>query len=156
MADADILTLDILTPQGRVDLRVGEDDKLGSKGAAEPIKVDGVELPGALGEMGVRPRHIPFMSPLLPGVVRFRWDGSDRRFAVGAGFVEISEDGNVTLLTERAIPAFKVDVAAARVQREEIARAIQQMPHAALTDPALLELFAKRDWVEAQLRAAQA
>jgi F-type H+-transporting ATPase subunit epsilon len=147
------LTLDILTPQGRVDLAAG--DKPGSKGAIEPVTVEGVELPAALGEMGVLPGHIPFLTPLVPGVVRFRLNGQNVRLAVGAGFVEISETGVVTLLTERALRSGQIDVAAAREQRDEIAREIQKLPNAALTDPELLELLARRDWVEAQLRAAQ-
>jgi F-type H+-transporting ATPase subunit epsilon len=154
---AEHLNLDILTPQGRVDLRVG--DKPGdksSKGTVEAIAVEGVELPAALGEMGVRPQHIPLLTPLVPGVVRFRLDGQDRRIAVGAGFVEISEAGLVTLLTERAVRSWEVDVPAARQQREEIAREIQQHAGAAITDAKLLELFARRDWLDAQLRAAQA
>jgi F-type H+-transporting ATPase subunit epsilon len=148
------LNLDILTPQGRVDLRVGE--KQPAKGTPEAVSVEGVELPAALGEMGVRPQHVPFLTPLVPGVVRFRLDGQDRRIAVGAGFVEISESGVVTLLTERAVRSWDVNVEALRGQREEIAREIQSHAGAALTDPKLLELFARRDWVEAQLRAAQA
>jgi F-type H+-transporting ATPase subunit epsilon len=75
---------------------------------------------------------------------------------VGAGFVEISEAGVVTLLTERAVRSWEVDVAAARQQREEIAREIQQHAGDAITSATLLELFARRDWAEAQLRAAQA
>jgi F-type H+-transporting ATPase subunit epsilon len=147
------LTLDILTPQGRVDL--GSGDKQG-KGPSEPVEVEGVELPAALGEMGVLPGHIPFLTPLVPGVVRFKLSGQDLRIAVDSGFVEISEDGVVTLLTARALRSSQIDVAAAREQRDEIAREIQKHPNAALTDPELLELFARRDWVEAQLRAAQA
>ncbi len=157
---AETLELDILTPQGRVDLRQGDGDKAGAKGPASSlimgVAVEGVELPAALGEMGVRPRHIPFLTPLVPGVVRFRFDGQDRRIAVGAGFVEISEAGVVTLLTERALRSWEVDVAKAREQREEIAREIQKHPTAAITDPVVLELFARRDWIDAQLRAAQA
>lgn len=155
---AEHLNLDILTPQGRVDLRVGDKpgDKSGAKGAIEAVAIEGVELPAALGEMGVRPQHIPLLTPLVPGVVRFRLDGQDRRIAVGAGFVEISETGVVTLLTERALRSWEVDAAAVREQREQIAREIQKHAGAAITDATLLELFARRDWVDAQLRAAQA
>ncbi|HVH99244.1 MAG TPA: hypothetical protein VM869_11050, partial [Enhygromyxa sp.] len=79
---AELLNLDILTPDGRVDLRLAEGGKpAGEKG---PIEVEGVQIPAALGELGVRPRHIPFLTPVVPGVVRFRYDGADRRMAVGA------------------------------------------------------------------------
>src|SRR5690606_5315922 len=115
---AEYLNLDILTPDGRVDLRLAEGQKpSGEKG---PIEVDGVELPAALGELGVRPRHIPFLTPVMPGVVRFRYGGADRRVAVGAGFLEISEDGVVTLLTERAVRSWEVEVEQTRKQLDEI------------------------------------
>ena len=151
---AEYLSLDILTPDGRVDLRVGEGDKPG--GEKGPIEVDGVELPAALGEMGVRPRHIPFLTPVKPGVVRFRHGGSDRRMAVGAGFLEISEDGVVTLLTERAVRSWEVEVEQTRKQLDEVNRELEQHRQASIEDATVLKLEARRDWLNAQLRAAQA
>lgn len=149
---AETLNLDILTPDGRVDLHVGRNDKSGEKG---PIEVEGVELPAALGEMGVRPRHIPFLTPLVPGVVRFRFKNEDRRLAVGSGFVEISETGVVTLLTERALRSWEVDVDKVRAQRDEVLAEIKQHGNEPIGDATMLKLTAQRDWLEAQLRAAQ-
>jgi F-type H+-transporting ATPase subunit epsilon len=151
---ADYLSLDILTPDGRVDLRLGEGDK--PKGSIVPIEVEGVELPAALGEMGVRPRHIPFLTPLIPGVVRFRYDGNARRMAIGSGFLEISEDGTVTLLTERAVRSWDIKVDEARTELDEVLAEIKKNAQAAIDDATLLKLKARRDWLEAQLRAAQA
>lgn len=151
---AEYLNLDILTPDGRVDLRLAEG---GGKSSAEkgPIEVEGVELPAALGEMGVRPRHIPFLTPVVPGVVRFRYAGSDRRMAIGAGFLEISETGVVTLLTERAVRSWEVKADEVRKQLDEVTAELKQHAHAAVDDAAVLKLQARRDWLDAQLRAAQ-
>lgn len=152
---AEYLNLDILTPNGRVDLRAGQS---GSKPGADkgPIEVEGVELPAALGEMGVRPRHIPFLTPLVPGVVRFRFAGEDRRLAVGQGFVEISEAGTVTLLTERAVRSWEVDSESVRKQRDAVVDEMKQHAGEPINDATMLKLIARRDWLEAQLRAAQA
>ena len=152
---AEYLSLDILTPDGRVDLRAREgEDK--SKDEAEAIEVEGVELPAVLGEMGVRPHHIPFLTPLLPGVVRFRWEGEDRRMAIGTGFLEVSEDGVVTVLTERARRSWEVDVEAVRGQRDEIDEQLEARKPVSIDDAEVLKLQARREWLDAQLRAAQA
>jgi len=150
---AELLNLDILTPDGRVDLRLAEGGKpAGEKG---PIEVEGVQIPAALGELGVRPRHIPFLTPVVPGVVRFRYDGADRRMAVGAGFLEISETGVVTLLTERAVRSWEVKVDDARKDLDEVNGELKQHAQAAIDDATVLKLKARRDWLDAQLRAAQ-
>ncbi len=150
---AEYLSLDILTPDGRVDLRLVEGGK--PSASVTPIEVEGVQLPAALGEMGVRPRHIPFLTPVVPGVVRFRYEGSDRRMAVGAGFLEISEDGVVTLLTERAVRSWDVKQDEVRTEYEGVVDEIKQHAQDAIDDALLLKLKARRDWLDAQLRAAQ-
>lgn len=152
---ADYLSLDILTPDGRVDLRSSEesDSPAGEQG---PIEVEGVELPGALGELGVRPRHIPFLSPVIPGVVRFRYEGQDRRLAVGSGFLEISEDGVVTVLTSRARRSWEVDTSEVKSEREELTEELKKHASDPIDDAAVLKLKSRRDWLDAQLRAAQA
>jgi F-type H+-transporting ATPase subunit epsilon len=150
---AEYLNLDILTPDGRVDLRLAEAGKPG--GEKGPIEVEGVELPAALGEMGVKPRHIPLLTPVVPGVVRFRYAGSDRRMAVGSGFLEISETGVVTILTERARRSWEVDVEDVRKQIAEVTAELEQHRQAAIDDATVLKLRARRGWLDAQLRAAQ-
>ena len=152
---AEQLQLDILTPDGRVDLRLGEGGKKSGKDQG-PIEVEGVELPAALGEMGVRPRHIPFLTPVVPGVVRFRYEGEDRRLAVGAGFLEVSEAGVVTILTDRALRSWEVELDAARTEHEAVMTELKQHAGASIQDATMLKLNAQRAWLDAQLRAAQA
>ena len=152
---AEHLNLDILTPDGRIDLRATKPSKSSSK-TAEPIEVEGVELPAALGEMGVRPRHIPFLTPVKPGVVRFRYGGADQRMAVGAGFLEIAEDGTVTILTERALRSSEIVVDEVRKQHAEVLAELKEHAQSSIEDATVLKLLARRDWLEAQLRAAAA
>ena len=149
---AEYLNLDILTPDGRIDLRLAEGDKPSRK--SDPIEVEGVELPAALGEMGVRPRHIPFLTPVVPGVVRFRYEGKDQRLAVGRGFVEISESGGVTILTSQARRSWGVEVDEARKELGEIESELAKHKSSSLEDATVLKLKTQRDWLDAQLRAA--
>ncbi len=150
---ADFLSLDILTPQGRIDLRMNESGKTGATNG--PIEVEGVEIPAALGELGVLPGHIPFLTPIVPGVVRFRFEGSDRRIAVGQGFLEISETGVVTLLTERAVRAWEVPVDKIKPERDSLAEQLRNNA-SSIDDAETVKARSRHDWLDAQLRAAQA
>lgn len=147
------ISLDILTPNGRVDLRASAADQPGKEQG--PIEVEGVLIPAALGELGVLPGHIPFLTPVVPGVVAFRFDGADRRIAVGQGFLEISETGAVTLLTERVARHWEVEVDKAKAERGEIDNAIKAKA-GAIDDVEVVKLRNRFEWLDAQLRAVQA
>ena len=67
-----------------------------------------VVIPGVEGEMGVYPMHIPVMTAIKPGELRIIKDGQESDFAVGEGFVEITQT-SVTVLTDMAIEASHID-----------------------------------------------
>jgi ATP synthase F1 epsilon subunit len=134
------LTLDLLTPTG--PLRAG-------------LSVDGVELSGILGELGILPDHEALVTAVVPGVLRFREGERSARIAVGSGFLEIAADGQVHVLVDRAVDAGEVDVAAVRARLDAVTRELSQL-QAALTDPHHRRLDVERAWLEAQLRAAAA
>jgi|SRR5208282_1339979 len=79
-------------------------------------QVEMVTLPGAEGEMGVYPNHVPLMTQLVPGEIIVRKDGQETYLAVGEGFVEITGD-HVAVLTDMAIPADQIDEAKAEEAR---------------------------------------
>ena len=79
-------------------------------------QVEMVTLPGAEGEMGVYPHHVPLMTQLVPGELIVRKDGQDFYLAVGEGFVEITGD-HVAVLTDMAIAANDIDEAKAEEAR---------------------------------------
>ncbi len=84
-----------------------------------------VGLPLFDGLRGVGRGHSPFIGRLGAGEVRIvgeRGGPADavRRLFVEGGFVEVSHD-SVTVITQRAIPAEKIDAAAARTDLERIA-----------------------------------
>jgi len=71
-------------------------------------EVEMVTLPGAEGEMGIYPQHVPLLTQVLPGEVVIRKDGRDRFLAIGEGFVEITGE-RVAVMTDMAILAEKIE-----------------------------------------------
>lgn len=135
---ATTIKLDILTPLG--PRRRG-------------VEVTGVEIPGIAGELGVLPDHVPFVTPVVPGVVRFREGDTSVRIAVGAGFLEIGGDGRVAILVERALEVGDIDVAAAR---EALVRVNAELAgqHDSIDAAEHRKLRMEQGWLEAQIRTA--
>jgi F-type H+-transporting ATPase subunit epsilon len=74
--------------------------------------VDMVVLPGAEGELGVLPLHVPLMTRLVAGEVRITQGQKQVELVVGNGFVEILPD-RVAILTDMAMTGSDVDENAA-------------------------------------------
>jgi F-type H+-transporting ATPase subunit epsilon len=69
--------------------------------------------PAELGEVGIAPRHAPFISKLVPGEVRVKLDDNESlSFYVSGGMLEI-QPHLVTVLADTAIRAKDIDEAAA-------------------------------------------
>jgi len=107
------LKLEIVTPETKI---YSED-------------VDMVTLPGSEGELGVYPRHVPLLTALKPGELRLIKDGRETSMAIGEGFVEIKADA-VSVLTDMALEAEKIDIAAAEAAVER-AKAAMKEDHSA-------------------------
>ena len=63
-------------------------------------QVDEVVAPGAAGEFGVLPGHVPFITTLSDGEVKYKKGGSETKIIVEGGFAEVRDD-KVSILTER-------------------------------------------------------
>lgn len=85
--------------------------------------VDGVTLPGELGEMGILPHHAPVLTVLQFGVVRVKSKGEEQYFTVAGGVAEVQPD-QVTVLADAAENVMEIDVQRAEEARS---RAEQQM-----------------------------
>ena len=86
-------------------------------GTAFSEDVEMVTLPGVEGEMGILPQHVPLMTQMVPGEMIVRQNGQDHFLAVGEGLIEITGD-HVAILTDLALPAEKIDEAAAEEARQ--------------------------------------
>ncbi|MGD8386600.1 MAG: F0F1 ATP synthase subunit epsilon [Desulfobacteraceae bacterium] len=87
--------------------------------------VDTVVAPGTEGEFGILPGHIPFLSGILPGELRYEAEGKKEYMAVVDGFAEVSED-RVSILVDAAEKAMEIDIERAKNAmeraRERLAR----------------------------------
>jgi F-type H+-transporting ATPase subunit epsilon len=87
--------------------------------------VDIVMAMGALGEFGILPGHIPFLTPLQPGELRYRKGSQLEYMAVTGGFAEISNN-KVTVLAEAAEKAREIDIDRAKRAKERAEKRLAQ------------------------------
>ena len=107
------LNLEIVTPEKRA-----------YSGSARMVVV-----PGAEGDLGILPDHMPLMTQILPGEVQVTTESGEELFlAVGEGFVEVCPD-RVSVLTDMAIEEAEIDEKAAE---EAVARAERDLRDQAL------------------------
>ncbi len=102
-------------------------------------EVEYVGAPGILGEFGVLPSHVPFLSALGVGNLHYKQDGKAHYVFVAGGFAEISND-QVTILAEVAEKAVDIDVdraAKAKDRAEKRAAAAKDKVDAARNQAAL-------------------
>jgi F-type H+-transporting ATPase subunit epsilon len=87
--------------------------------------IEMVTLPAVEGQMGVLPQHTRLMTVLTPGEMIVSRDGHDEFLAVGEGLVEITND-RVSIATNMAIPADRIDEAAAEEARQRAATRLKE------------------------------
>lgn len=71
-------------------------------------EVEIVVAPGSLGEFGILEGHVPFLSGILPGELRYSSDGKTQYLAVSTGFAEVS-DNNIAILVDSAEYSRNID-----------------------------------------------
>lgn len=106
---SETLKLEIITPQA----------------IAYSEEVQMVTLPAIEGQMGVYPLHVHLITYLVPGELIVSKDGEDRSLAVGEGLVEITGSA-VSIVTDMAIPAERIDEAQVEAARERAAARLRE------------------------------
>lgn len=87
--------------------------------------VEEVYAPGVLGQFGVLPEHVNFLTALGTGELRYRTKGVDHYVAVSGGILEVLDDV-VTVLADTAEPAEEIDAERARVAEERLKHALER------------------------------
>jgi F-type H+-transporting ATPase subunit epsilon len=105
-----VLHLEVITPER---VMVSED-------------VDMVEAPGAMGEFGVLPGHINFLTSIVPGEVRYMTGSETRHLATSGGFAEVVSD-KVTFLLQTAEFAQEIDIERAKRAKERAESALKDL-----------------------------
>jgi F-type H+-transporting ATPase subunit epsilon len=80
-------------------------------------EVDEVTAPGELGEFGVLPNHIAFLSTLVPGELSYKQGATRVSLAISGGYAEVL-DNVMTVLAPVAEFAWEIDAARAQRARE--------------------------------------
>ena len=80
-------------------------------------EVDEVTGPGALGEFGVLPLHISFLTLLEPGEMSYKRGGERTHLALSGGYAEVVGDV-MTVLANAAEFSGEIDVERARRAKE--------------------------------------
>ncbi|HET8564130.1 MAG TPA: F0F1 ATP synthase subunit epsilon [Candidatus Binatia bacterium] len=113
-------------------------------------EVDEVTAPGALGEFGVLPNHIAFLTLLEPGEMSYK-QGTTRNFlAVSGGYAEVL-DNTMTVLANSADYADEIDVEHARRTAERAEKEMQQLNP---DDKEFIAAAAALRWAKVQMLVA--
>jgi len=119
------------------------------------VEAEEIVAPGVLGEFGVLPGHIPFMSVLKPGVLSYRGKDGTKFLAVGDGILQIARvaDGDkVEVLVNRGENGKDVDRGAAE---RDLAAADAEIGKTKAESAAELKpMQDRRAWAAAQVDAA--
>ena len=105
-------------------------------------QVTSLQAPGSEGSFGVLAGHIPLLTGLQTGRLRFVEDGSEVQMAISGGFVEVGRE-QVAVLAETAERIEEIDVERAESSRQRAeerltqARAGQEEIDAARAEAAL-------------------
>lgn len=87
--------------------------------------VEAMFAPAVMGEVGIMPRHSPFLTQLKPGEVRVvKQGGEEEFFFVSGGMLEV-QPHTVTVLADTALRARDMDEAAALEAKQRAEQALK-------------------------------
>lgn len=81
-------------------------------------EVDEVTAPGELGEFGVLPNHIAFLSTLVPGELSFKQGTTKTSLAISGGYAEVLDNVMTVLASSAEFPE-EIDVARSQYAKEQ-------------------------------------
>lgn len=110
-------------------------------------EVEELVAPGQMGEFGVLPGHVPFLSVLHPGRLRFKTEESgESTLIIHGGLADIKDD-TISILTDQSESPEEVDVAAARKEAEAFQRELDELQNTEASE---------REELDRKLRIARA
>jgi F-type H+-transporting ATPase subunit epsilon len=113
-------------------------------------EVDEVTAPGELGEFGVLPDHIAFLSTLVAGELSYKQGAARHVLVIDGGYAEVL-DNVMTVLASAAEFAGEIDVARAQRAKE---RAEKRLGELNFEDPEYVQLEESQRRAVARLQVA--
>ena len=89
-------------------------------------EVDEVTAPGELGEFGVLPNHISFLSTLVAGEMSYKQGAARHSLVIGGGYAEVLDNVMTVLAPAAEFPA-EIDTARAQRARERAERRMGEL-----------------------------
>jgi F-type H+-transporting ATPase subunit epsilon len=89
-------------------------------------EVEEVTAPGELGEFGVLPNHIAFLSTLVPGELSYKQGNIKTILAISGGYAEVL-DNVMTVLAPTAEFAAEIDIARAQQAKEHAEKLLAEL-----------------------------
>ena len=89
-------------------------------------EVDEVTAPGALGEFGVLPKHISFLTLLEVGEMSYKQGGERHHLALSGGYAEVLDEV-MTVLANAGEYADEIDIERARAARERAEKRMAEL-----------------------------
>ncbi len=84
-----------------------------------------VTMMTAAGEITVLPHHIPLVTVLMPGELRYKKNGEEFAIAISGGFAEVRSDNSIKILADTAEHAHEIDLARAEEARQRAAKLME-------------------------------
>lgn len=112
--------------------------------------VDEVTAPGTVGEFGVLPNHITFLSSLEAGRLVYKQGNQSKALAVSGGFAEVV-DNLMTVLADGAEFADEINADAARTALRQAEDKLKTLGD---SDPDYAETERARQWEQARVNVA--
>lgn len=104
-------------------------------------EVEELVAPGQMGEFGILPGHVPFLSVLFPGRLRFRTgESGENTLIIHGGLADVKDD-TISILTDQSEDPGEVDVSAAKKDAEALQRELDELQDA---EPSQREELDKR------------
>ncbi len=107
--------------------------------------------PGTLGEFGVLPDHVTFLTSLESGTLTFLTDAGAKKVAVRGGFAEVAENV-MTVLADDAVFTQDIDIAKTRA---ELQAAEARLEILSAGDAEYESVDSSRRWAQAKVEAAR-
>lgn len=95
---------------------------------------DRLTASGLLGEFGILPGHIPFLTALKVGAMQHTYKGLTEAYALGEGFAEVFKD-SVTFFVETAEKSEEIDMKRAQLALDKAEKALKEQKHKNPEDP---------------------
>jgi F-type H+-transporting ATPase subunit epsilon len=88
-----------------------------------------VSVPTQEGEITILPKHIPLVSILKAGELKYTKNGEEFSLAVSGGFLEVRENGTVIVLADTAEHAHEIDLKRAEEARDRALKIMTEERH---------------------------